>query len=77
MTHHFKRLSVVESKWIIRQKLIAISHPGEYPFELAEAAMYLRLPPSRLRIHLAEGTMNGKELPVCYQATRHFYCKRP
>ena len=76
MTHHFKRLSVVESKWIIRQKLIAISHPGEYPFELAAAALYLRLPPSRLRIHLAEGTMNGKELPICYKATRHFYFLR-
>jgi len=76
MAPDFKQVAVVESKWITRQKLTAISHPGEYPFELAEAARYLRLPPSRLRIYLVEGNMNGKPLPLCYQSGRHFYFLR-
>ena len=76
MEHHFKRVAIVETKWTIRQKRIASSSPGEYPFELAEAARYLRLQPSLLRVHMANGAMNGKALPICYQAGRHFYFLR-
>jgi len=76
MDYHFKQVVVVEIRWLTRQKRIAASSPGEYPFELAEAAMYLKLRPSRLRAYMVDGIMNGKELPICYQAGRHFYFLR-
>ena len=72
----FKRVEVVDAKWITRQKLIAAKQMGEYPFELGEAARYLHLPPSKLRIHMQEGSLNGRELPVCYQSNRQFYFLR-
>ncbi len=76
MDYHFKQVAVVEIRWLTRQKRIASSSPGEYPFELAEAAMYLKRRPSRLRAYMVDGIMNGKELPICYQAGRHFYFLR-
>ena len=66
MDYYFKQVAVVEIRWLTRQKRIASSSPGEYPFELAEAAMYLQLRPSRLRAYMVDGIMNGKELPICY-----------
>lgn len=59
-------------------KYLHYAHPygSPPPFGHTEAARYLRLQPSLLRVHMASGVMSGKALAICYQAGRHFYFLR-